>query len=131
MIVSKKHPCLNEARKVYDHLKPILNRQDKLERDKEHFYVIILDARNKAKTTELVSMGTLNTTLVHPREVFRRAIHIGGFAIIIAHNHPTGVLEPSRGDIETTERLKEVGKLVGIELVDHVIIGDGYKSIIN
>ncbi len=80
-------------------------------------------------TSETVFIGTLNQSMVHPREVFADAIADRAAGIIIAHNHPSGTLEASRADIQITQRLKEVSKLVGIELLDHVILSKhGYYS---
>ena len=130
MIVSRRKTELTSSKKVYEHLKKILAKRDKFEQDKEHFYVISLNARNRAIITDLTSVGTLNASLVHPREVFRRAIHLGAASIIVAHNHPSGGTEPSAGDLEVTKRLEEAGKLLGIELIDHLIIADeDYRSI--
>lgn len=95
---------------------------DEITRDKEHFFVLCLDARNKLKYVELVSVGTANASLVHPREVFRRAISVGGCSIMISHNHPSGDVEPSDADISVTKRLVEAGKIMGIELLDHLIV---------
>lgn len=104
-----------------------------LDKEREHFIVINLDAKNRAKSTHIVSIGTLNASLVHPREVFTKAIKTGGIAgFIIAHNHPSGGLEPSEADILLTQRLKDAGQLMGIHLLDSLIMdkhGD-YKSII-
>ncbi len=98
-------------------------------KEKEHFLTITLDGRSNIINTRVVHIGTLNQSLVHPREVFRPAIQDNAAGIIIAHNHPSGTLEASRADIQVTQRLKEVAKLVGIELLDHVIISkDGYYS---
>ncbi len=77
---------------------------------------------------DLITVGILNASLVHPREVYRRAIKEGASTIILAHNHPSGNSEPSEEDKEITTRLIEAGKIIGIELVDHVIIGDKYMS---
>jgi DNA repair protein RadC len=74
---------------------------------------------------EVISIGTLNANLIHPREVFKPAIENGAAAVILAHNHPSGVVKPSEADIEVTSQLVEVGKIVGIPLIDHVIIGKG------
>jgi len=123
MIVSRQRPILNSPQQVYEYLKKIFAKLDRIDRDKEHFYVIILTARNQVKLTELVSLGTANASLVHPREVFRRAIHLGAISIIVAHNHPSGDPEPSAADLEVTRRLTEAGKLIGIEVLDHVIVG--------
>lgn len=91
---------------------------------KEHFRVMLLDAKNRVITTELVSIGTLNTSLVHPRELFRRAIQACAAAVILVHNHPSGDPTPSAEDLSLTKRLVEAGKLLGIEVLDHLIIGD-------
>ena len=98
-------------------------------KEKEHFLTITLDGRSNIINTRVIHIGTLNQSLVHPREVFRPAIQDNAAGIIIAHNHPSGTLEASRADIQITQRLKEVAKLVGIELLDHVIISkNGYYS---
>jgi len=98
-------------------------------KDKEHFLTITLDGASKIITKNLVHIGTLNQSLVHPREVFRSAITDNASGIIIAHNHPSGTLEASRADIQITDRLKEAGKLIGIELLDHVILSkNGFYS---
>jgi DNA repair protein RadC len=79
---------------------------------------------------ESVSVGTINTSIVHPREVFRKAIKDGSASLILVHNHPSGECEPSREDIAMTKRLCEVGDLVGIRVLDHLIIGgDEYASL--
>ncbi len=96
---------------------------------KEHFIAITLDGRSRIIEKRVIHIGTLNQSLVHPREVFRPAILDNAAGIIIAHNHPSGTLEASRADMQVTQRLKEVAKLVGIELLDHVIISsEGYYS---
>lgn len=99
----------------------------KLIRDKykEHFIAIYLNSRNDVIKTELVSMGTPNANIVHPREVFRPAILTRACAIIVLHNHPSNVPEPSESDVEVTKRLTEAGKLLGIDLLDHVIFTSG------
>jgi len=103
--------------------------QDYSAKDREHFITISLDGRSKVIEKRVIHVGTLNQSLVHPREVFRPAILDNAAGIIIAHNHPSGTLEASRADIQITQRLKEVAKLVGIELLDHVIISkEGYYS---
>ncbi|HBI17486.1 MAG TPA: hypothetical protein DDY52_05090 [Candidatus Moranbacteria bacterium] len=89
---------------------------------KENFVVLYLNARNQLICKEIISVGTLNANLVHPREVFKPAIDNFAASIIIAHNHPSGGAEPSDNDLSTTNRLKEAGKIMGIELLDHIII---------
>ncbi len=93
--------------------------------DREHFIMVSLDGASKVINTRVIHIGTINQSLVHPREVFRPAIQDNAVGIIIAHNHPSGTLEASRADVQITNRLKEVGKLVGIELLDHVILVEG------
>ncbi|MEM2174326.1 MAG: DNA repair protein RadC [Candidatus Micrarchaeia archaeon] len=88
--------------------------------NKEHFYIIALNARNYIISE--ISIGTLNTSLVHPREVFAEVIRQRANSIILVHNHPSGDPEPSKDDIEITKRLQEAGKLLGIEILDHIII---------
>lgn len=92
--------------------------------DREHFLSVHLDARHRVTAVETVSIGCLDASLVHPREVFRAAIRRGTAALIAAHNHPSGCAEPSRDDRELTRRLAECGRLLGIELLDHIIVGD-------
>jgi len=89
---------------------------------KEHFVVLYLNARNQLIHKETVSIGTLNASLIHPREVFKPAIDYLAASIIIAHNHPSGDVDPSEEDIEITRRIKEAGKIMGIEIADHIIV---------
>ncbi len=98
-------------------------------KDQEHFLLLTLDGASKIIEKRVIFIGTLNQSLVHPREIFRPAIHDNAAGVIISHNHPSGTLEASRADVQITQRLKEVAKLVGIELLDHVIISsNGYYS---
>ena len=94
-------------------------------KDKEHFLLLTLDGASKIINQYVVHIGTLNQSLVHPREVFRPAILDNSAGIIIAHNHPSGTLSASRADVQITARLKEAGKLIGIEILDHVILAEG------
>jgi DNA repair protein RadC len=99
------------------------------DRSQEYFLTITLDGASHIINIRTVFIGTLNQSLVHPREVFADAIADRAAGIIIAHNHPSGTCEPSRADIQITQRLKDVAKLVGIELLDHVILTkEGYYS---
>jgi DNA repair protein RadC len=91
----------------------------------EHFMCLFLNTKNQVTARETLSVGTLNASLVHPREVFREAIKRGSASIICAHNHPSGDPTPSPEDIALTRRLREAGELVGIDVLDHLIIGDG------
>lgn len=93
--------------------------------DKEHLYVIMLNTKNVVIKISDVSVGSLNSSIVHPREVYNEPIVKHAASIIICHNHPSGDPEPSVEDINITKRLTECGKIIGIELLDHIIIGDG------
>jgi DNA repair protein RadC len=96
---------------------------------KEHFYVFFLDTQNRILGKETVSIGTLNTSLIHPRECFRTAILKNSASVIFVHNHPSGGLEPSAEDLTVTKRLVDAGKLLGIHVLDHVIVTtDSYTS---
>lgn len=99
--------------------------RDIREQKKEHFVVFFLDTRNQELKRDIVSIGTLNYNLVHPREVFEPAVKNLAAGVIVAHNHPSGCLEPSDEDISLTKRLSEAGRLLGIELLDHVIVAKG------
>ena len=90
---------------------------------KEHFKLILLNSRNKILCISAVSTGTLTTSLVHPREVFRDAITHSAASVVLAHNHPSGDPEPSDDDLKITRKLVESGKILGIEVIDHIIIG--------
>ncbi len=93
--------------------------------EKEEFRTIFLDTRNRVIESATISIGTLNSSIVHPREVFRAAIRAGSAGVILAHNHPSGdPAPPSPEDIAITKRLVRAGALIGIEVLDHVIIGD-------
>lgn len=92
---------------------------------KEQFLVLLLDGRNRITRKVAVSEGSLNQSIVHPREVFVPAVRESAAAVIFVHNHPSGDPAPSREDRELTRRLKEAGELLGIRVLDHVIIGDG------
>lgn len=98
---------------------------------KETFFVVLLDQKNRYMAAEPVSTGTLTGSLVHPREVFRPAIREAAAAVAFVHNHPSGNPKPSKDDLEITARLLEVGKLVGLRVLDHVIVGEeGYFSFV-
>ena len=92
-----------------------------LDEYKEHFITLQLNARNKLISAEITSVGTLEASLVHPREVFRPAVINHSSAIIVLHNHPSGETEPSKEDLKVTERLKKAGEILGIEILDHII----------
>ena len=98
----------------------------------EHFVVLILDGQNRLLEKFDASRGTSNTSLAHPREIFKRAIVNNAAGIICIHNHPSGLLEPSPEDIQTTERIKKAGELLGIPMYDHIIVTkDGCQPILS
>lgn len=96
--------------------------------DREIFLALSLNTRNRVLGINTVSIGSLNASLVHPREVFKPAILQNATSIILAHNHPSGDEKPSEEDLEITRRLAEAGKLLGIEIIDHVIVGNKFYS---
>lgn len=108
---------LTTPKAVADYLREKLGREKK-----EHFVSLMLDSQNNLITINDISIGTLNASLVHPREVFEPAIRCFAANLIVAHNHPSGDLEPSEEDIELAKDLTAAGKLLGIELLDHIIV---------
>lgn len=93
--------------------------------DRERFLALYLDTRHRVQAVETVSVGSLNASLVHPREVFKTAVGLSAAALIVAHNHPSGCPQPSGDDLELTARLAGCGELLGIALLDHLVFGDG------
>lgn len=92
--------------------------------DREHFVVVCLNTKNKIMHMEIVHIGSLNSCLNHPREIFKGALLMNSAAILCVHNHPSQIITPSQEDIQMTQRLSEAGQLIGIELLDHLIIND-------
>jgi DNA repair protein RadC len=91
---------------------------------KEHFLVLLLDTRGQLIKISEISIGSLDSSIVHPREVFKEAISASAASVILAHNHPSGVPEPSEDDIKLTERLVQTGEVIGIEVLDHIVISN-------
>jgi len=119
----KSNRRITSAQDVYDELASFRGKKQ------EYFLTITLDGASHIINTRTIFIGTLNQSVVHPREVFVDAISDRSAGIIIAHNHPSGTLQASSADIRITQRLQEVAKVVGIELLDHVILTrDGYYS---
>jgi len=112
---SYKSKELSDPKKVYQLIKSKLK-----DYHKEHFYIIALNSRNHSIAE--VSVGSLDASVVHPREVFAEAIKNKAFSVIFAHNHPSGDPEPSEDDLVTTKQLTEAGKILDIEVVDHIIV---------
>lgn len=109
-------PTINNAKDASAQLTDIRDLK------KEHFVVLYLNAKNQLVHKEIISMGTLSANLVHPREVFEPALKHSAAQIVAAHNHPSGDPKPSEDDLEITKRLTEAGKMMGVEIMDHVII---------
>ncbi len=99
-------------------------REELRDKKKEHLYALLLDSKNKIIKTKLISIGSLNQSFAHPREVFAPAIREAAQSIILVHNHPSGDPRPSKDDIRITKKLQKAGVLLGIKVIDHVIIGD-------
>jgi DNA repair protein RadC len=116
---------IKESQDVVRVFLDLLALEDAIDQDKEHFYVMHLNTRNRVKLVELVSLGTLTASLAHPRETFRRAVIHGSANIIVAHNHPSGDVDPSDEDTKTTKKLFEAGEVLGIKLLDHIIFAKG------
>ena len=111
----KNNKKISNAQEVYEELNQYRDKQQ------EYFLTLYLDGANHLIETKIITIGTLNQSLVHPREVFSYALEKRCASIIVAHNHPSGVLTPSKEDINVTKRLQESAKILGIELLDHVI----------
>jgi DNA repair protein RadC len=112
--------ALNSPREVFE-----LVRGDLEDADREHFLVVHLSTKNTVNGVETVSIGTLDGSMVHPREVFKGAILNSAASVILVHNHPSGNPEPSPDDLNLTKRLKEAGNILGIEVLDHIVVGKG------
>lgn len=96
--------------------------------DRENFVAVLLNTKNEVLEVPTISVGTLSSSLVHPREVFKPAIRASAASVILTHNHPSGKVEPSREDREVTRRLCGAAEIIGIEVLDHIILGDGHFS---
>jgi DNA repair protein RadC len=119
---------IRDARDVAQVFQNLLTLEDRIDKDKEHFYVMHINARQQINLVELVAIGTLNHAEVHPRETFRRAIVEGSYSIIVAHNHPSGDVTPSEADIRLTHTLHQAGELLLIPLLDHIIFTDKQQT---
>ena len=115
---------VHTAEEVADIFRSILRSENEVDQQKEHFWTVGLNTKNRILYLELVSLGCLTESIVHPREVFRSAILKGVANLIFCHNHPSGEPGPSEGDITVTGILKKGGDLLGIKILDHIIIGE-------
>ena len=116
---------IKNAEDVYNYFKDTLANKNK-----EHFIALFLDTKNRIIGEEVVSVGALNSSIIHPREVFNPAIKASASSVVIVHNHPSGDISPSKEDEEVTKMLNEAGRILGIKVLDHVIVGkDGFVGI--
>ena len=123
--VPLQNPAFKNSREVFEYFRPRFYGLKK-----EKFLCALLDSKNRVFRESIVSEGTLTSSLVHPREVFRYAIKEAAASVLFIHNHPSGDPDPSRDDIEITRRLVETGKVIGINIIDHIIITDAsYMSL--
>lgn len=125
--VKEKPKQVSDAETAAEIFRSILSADSEVDQDKEHFWVMGLNTNNVILYVELVSLGTLNNSLICPRETFKMAIIKAAASIIVGHNHPSGDPGPSREDSLITDRLKQAGKILGIELLDHIIIGNNQR----
>lgn len=117
---------ISDARGVWDFARKVV-----WDNSKEHFIALYLDGAHQVVSFSVVSIGTATSCLVHPRELYQQAILSGAVAVIVAHNHPSGNLSPSKEDHRITQQLARAGELIGIQLLDHVVFTDeGYTSFV-
>lgn len=119
LLKGKKSKILLNPKDVWEDLRDVRDRK------KEHFIVFYLDSRNQEIKKEIISIGSINANLVHPREVFEPAVKGLAAQIILSHNHPSGDTEPSEDDSVVTKRLVKAGDILGIEVLDHIIVSKG------
>jgi DNA repair protein RadC len=120
--LKKERPVLDSPKKVFDHMRFLHHTEQ------EHFYGLYVDVRKNLLACHLLFKGTVDATVVHPRDIFRHAIEENASGVVVVHNHPSGDSSPSDEDLQFTRRLIEVGKMMHIPLLDHVIVGEQYWS---
>ncbi len=124
----KKRKMWNSL-EIYSVIRPILLKKNKISRDKEHLWLMILDSSHHIKHLELIGLGTAESVITTPMEVFSIALHRRAVKLVIIHNHPGGDTEPSGSDFELTVRLRKTGLLIGIPILDHLVVSlEGYFS---
>jgi len=119
-VAKKENIIIRQAKDIAELVMPQMRHLEQ-----EHLRVVSLNGRGRVLAITTVFVGTLDASLVHPREVFKEALRRTAKSIILIHNHPSGLPEPSKEDIEMTKRIAQAGKVIGIEMLDHIIIGDG------
>jgi DNA repair protein RadC len=128
VVLRNSNTTIRESADVATVFQDLFNLEDTIDRGKEHFYVMHVNARQQINLVELVGIGTLNHTDVHPRETFRRAVIEGSYSIIVAHNHPSGDVTPLDADIQVTTKLHKAGETLSIPLLDHIIFTTQERS---
>lgn len=127
MIINEKKITVCGSKDVSEVLFSLLNFEQEHDKEKEHFWILGLNTKNVIQYADLVSLGSLSASIVHPRETFRVAVMKATASIILGHNHPSGDTRPSQEDILLTKRLAQAGEILGIKVLDHVIIGSEGK----
>jgi len=122
MIISEKKQSITSAKELAAVCHKILATEHEIDKSREHFWAIGINTKNVIQYVELVSLGSLSASIVHPRETFRFAVMKGVAALFIAHNHPSGDTKPSQEDILLTRRLTQAGEVLGIKILDHIIV---------
>ena len=122
--ISKDKPCITSTRAAGELFLKLLTNETQ-----EKVMVALLNTKNEVIAVDTIFTGTLNASLFHPREIFSFALKHPTARILIAHNHPSGDTEPSRADIDSTIKLIAAGETLGIEVLDHIIVGNGYRSL--
>jgi DNA repair protein RadC len=115
---------LTSSADIYKIMQQILLRENKIDRNKEHFWTIGLDNAHRILYVELISLGTTTSAPIEPMQVYRVAILKGAVQMVLVHNHPSGEIKPSKEDINITDRLIQVGNIIGIKVLDHLIIAE-------
>ena len=122
---SMKGKTLKSSTEVYNILKPLFAKED----DVEQFFCIFLDTKSRVIAIEKLFSGSLNCTMVHSREIIKKVLKHKALSIIVAHNHPSGDTEPSQEDYDVTDQIKLAMEAIEGKLCDHIIVGDGYRSL--
>ncbi len=124
MVIKHRKESICSAAEAANLFRAVLHTEDEASREREHFWAVGLTVKNVTVYLELVSLGSLSASVVHPRELFRLAVIKGVAAMIVGHNHPSGDPKPSQEDILLTRRICQAGQVLGIMVLDHVIIGE-------
>jgi DNA repair protein RadC len=132
MIISQKKQTIHNPEDISNMFKAIIASEHITDQDKEHFWVVGLSGRSVILYIELVSLGILDSAVIHPREVFRYSIMMACAKIVLVHNHPGGSVTPSKEDELVTKKLVAASEIIGIKVLDHIIIGeDSYYSFLS